>query len=269
MSRLLAAAQEVILSRAEEATDNIEYNQPDETLDDDAQTPDTTLSAGGSALAAAADDDDDDDFAAAAQQQHAIGSTSASLVAGDPGEPSLKSGDADAEAGGGGGGGGGGADGAEGDGDGGRGGSWAVSGKNNIMVCVRVRPMNRTERGASSEVVRVMDENVIVIIDPKTQDATRSFLDPLRAARTREKRCANVLLFMWWFAFRAMLRLHFIAFVICRDSMSRFVKIIMLAPALPLPPPAAAASRRYCTYIHAPSCPDDGDGRLWWWRRRR
>lgn len=68
--------------------------------------------------------------------------------------------------------------------------SWAWSGKNNIMVCVRVRPMNRTERRSSSEVVRVLDDKVVVIMDPKTQDTTRSFLDPLRAARTREKRYA-------------------------------------------------------------------------------
>jgi len=67
---------------------------------------------------------------------------------------------------------------------------WQWSGKNNIMVCVRVRPMNRTELRLSNEVVRVMDDKMVVIIDPKTQDHTRSFLDPLRAARTREKRYA-------------------------------------------------------------------------------
>ena len=67
---------------------------------------------------------------------------------------------------------------------------WEWSGKNNIMVCVRVRPMNRTETRSSNEIVRVLDDKVVVVIDPKTQDTTRSFLDPLRAARTREKRYA-------------------------------------------------------------------------------
>lgn len=68
--------------------------------------------------------------------------------------------------------------------------TWEWAGKNNIMVCVRVRPMNRSERRKSTAIVRVLDERVVVVIDPKTQDRTRSFLDPLRATRTREKRYA-------------------------------------------------------------------------------
>ena len=68
--------------------------------------------------------------------------------------------------------------------------SWAWSGKNNIMVCVRVRPMNRTELRTSTEVVKVLDDKVVVVIDPKTRDTTRPFLDPLRSGRTREKRYA-------------------------------------------------------------------------------
>ena len=72
-------------------------------------------------------------------------------------------------------------------------GEWSGK-KSNILVCVRVRPMNKGERATSQDIIRVMDSKMVVIMDPKKmphfRNRVRGMLDPLRAKRTREKRYA-------------------------------------------------------------------------------
>ena len=61
------------------------------------------------------------------------------------------------------------------------------SGQGNIIVAVRVRPLNRHERRTTNNVLRVLDNNVVVVLDPTEK---RREKDILRMNRSREKHFA-------------------------------------------------------------------------------
>ncbi len=60
-------------------------------------------------------------------------------------------------------------------------------GQSNVIVAVRVRPLNSKEYRTTENVLKVLDENVVVVLDPTRKTRKK---DILRKNRSREKQYA-------------------------------------------------------------------------------